>query len=136
MAKDEIVLYQNVAMLTGKQAGNPWLLELPDPVTRATWDNYAMISTAKAKQLGIDYESIDYEYYPDKPQIELTVNSKKITLPVLVIPGINPNTIAVAVGYGRSENFAKALVNAGQNVYPFARYNGTTVEYYNDVTHG
>jgi MoCo/4Fe-4S cofactor protein with predicted Tat translocation signal len=132
--KDEIVLYQNVAMLTGKQAGNPWLLELPDPITRATWDNYAMISVSKAKALGIPYDSTDYEYYQEKPLIELTANNKKITLPVLVIPGMDPNTIAVAVGYGRSENFARAANEAGQNVYQFARFNGTTVEYTNDVT--
>ncbi|MFL5788464.1 MAG: TAT-variant-translocated molybdopterin oxidoreductase [Flavisolibacter sp.] len=131
--KDEIVLYQKVSLLSGKQGSNPWLLELPDPVTRATWDNYAMISTAKAKELGIKYESTEYEYYPSKPVIELTVNNKKISLPILVIPGMNANTIAVAVGYGRSENFAKATHGVGQNVFQFARFNGTTVEYTNDV---
>src|SRR3954467_10414963 len=72
--QNEIVLYQNVAMLTGKQAGNPWLLELPDPITRATWDNYAMISVQKARELGIDFTSTDYEYFQDKPLIDLTVN--------------------------------------------------------------
>ena len=121
--KNEIVLYQNVAMLSGKQAGNPWLLELPDPITRATWDNYAMISTAKAKELGIDYKNTDYEYYTEKPLIELTVNGKKITLPALVVPGMEANTIAVALGYGRSGNFAKAVEGVGQNVYQFARLN-------------
>lgn len=134
--KNEIVLYQNVSMLSGKQSGNPWLLELPDPITKATWDNYAMISTAKAKELGIDYEGMEYEYYPEKPVIELTANGKKITLPVIVIPGMNADTIAVAVGYGRSGNFAKATAGVGKNVFPFARWNADTktVEYYNDVT--
>jgi molybdopterin-containing oxidoreductase family iron-sulfur binding subunit len=132
--KNEIVLYQNVGLGTGMQAGNPWLLELPDPITRATWDNVAMISTAKARELGIKYESVDYEYENEKPLIDVTVNNKKITIPVLVIPGMDPNTIAIAVGYGRSENFAKATKGVGQNVYQFARYNGTTVDYYNDVT--
>jgi MoCo/4Fe-4S cofactor protein with predicted Tat translocation signal len=133
--QNEIVLYQNVAMLTGKQAGNPWLLELPDPITKATWDNYAMISTAKAREMGIDYKSTDYEYETDKPLIELTVNGKKYTMPALVIPGMEPNTIAVAVGYGRSANFAKAVQGVGQNVYPFARFNATAgaIEYFNDV---
>jgi molybdopterin-containing oxidoreductase family iron-sulfur binding subunit len=133
-AKDEVVLYQNIALLSGKQAGNPWLLELPDPITRVSWDNFAMISTAKAKELGIDYESVDYEYYQDKPTIELTVGNRKVTLPVMVIPGLDPHTIAVAVGYGRSEKFAKAVAGVGQNVFPFARFNGTTVDYYNEVT--
>lgn len=131
--KNEIVLYQQVSLGTGKQAGNPWLLELPDPITRATWDNYAMISTAKAKELNIDYEGTDYEYETGKPLIDITVNNKKITLPILVIPGMHPNTIAVALGYGRSEKFAKAVAGVGQNVYPFARFNGTTIDYYNDV---
>jgi MoCo/4Fe-4S cofactor protein with predicted Tat translocation signal len=134
--KDEVVLYQKVSVLSGKQAGNPWLLELPDPVTKATWDNYAMISTAKAKALGIDYEGMEYEYYQDKPVIELTANGRKINMPVLVIPGMDANTIAIAVGYGRTENFAKATAGVGQNVYPFARWNNTSkaIEYFNDVT--
>jgi hypothetical protein len=51
--KDEVVLYQKVSMGSGKQSGNPWLLELPDPITRASWGNYAMISLAKANELGL-----------------------------------------------------------------------------------
>jgi molybdopterin-containing oxidoreductase family iron-sulfur binding subunit len=95
-----------------------------------------MISTAKAKELGIDFKSMEYEYYTEKPLIELTVNNKKITIPALVVPGMDPNTIAVAVGYGRSANFAKSVEGVGQNVYPFARLNATsgTIEYSNDVT--
>jgi MoCo/4Fe-4S cofactor protein with predicted Tat translocation signal len=133
---NEVILYQQVNMLTGKQAGNPWLLELPDPITKATWDNYAMISTAKAKELGIDYEGMEYEYYMEKPVIEVTANGKKLNLPVLVIPGMDATTIAIALGYGRSEKFAKATAGVGQNVFPFARFNATTraIEYHNDAT--
>lgn len=130
--KNEVVLYQNVAMASGKQSGNPWLLELPDPITKATWDNYAMISVSKAKELGIELDS-DYEYYMDKPVITLTANNKELSLPVVVVPGMHPDTVAVAVGYGRNEAFGKASHNVGQNVYGFARFNGTTVDYYNDV---
>jgi molybdopterin-containing oxidoreductase family iron-sulfur binding subunit len=132
--KTEVVLYQNVAMGTGSQGGNPWLLEVPDPVTRSSWDNYAIISTKKADELGIDYKNIDFEYYPDKPVIEITAGSKKVTLPTLVLPGMQADTIAVAVAYGRSENFAKATEGVGKNVYPFARWNGGNIEYANDVT--
>ena len=131
--KNEVVIYQNVAMATGKQSGNPWLLELPDPVTKITWDNYAMISTAKAKELGIDYQSTDYEYYPQKPIIKLTANNKEISLPAVVVPGMHPDTIAIAVGYGRNEAYGKASKDAGYNVFGFARFNGATVDYYNDV---
>ena len=132
--KTEVVLYQNVAMGTGSQGGNPWLLEVPDPVTRSSWDNYAIISTKKADELGIDYKNIDFEYYPDKPVIEITAGNKKVTLPALVLPGMQVDTIAVAVAYGRSANFAKATEGVGKNVYPFARWNGGNIEYANDVT--
>ena len=136
-SKNEIVLYQSVMVLGGKQAGNPWLLELPDPVTRATWDNYALISTAKAKELGVDYESTDYEYYTEKPLIELTVGNKKVTIPALVIPGMDPNTVAVAVGYGRNQAFNPAIYEdkgVGQNVYPFAQIKNGNRIYNNEVT--
>jgi MoCo/4Fe-4S cofactor protein with predicted Tat translocation signal len=142
--KEEIVLYQTVMLLSGKQAGNPWLLELPDPVTRATWDNYALISIAKAKELGIDYLSTDYEYYTEKPLLELTVGNKKITIPVLVTPGMDPKTIAIAVGYGRNQAFNAAIYedgNAyntegglGKNVYPFAQIKNNNRIYSNEVT--
>ena len=135
--KNELVLYQSVMLLSGKQAGNPWLLELPDPVTRATWDNYALISTTKAKELGIDYLSTDYEYYTEKPLLELTVGNKKFTIPLLVVPGMDPNTIAVAVGYGRNQAFNAAIYEdkgLGQNVYQFAQVKNNNRVYYNDVT--
>ncbi|ANE51907.1 TAT-variant-translocated molybdopterin oxidoreductase [Flavisolibacter tropicus] len=131
--KTELVIYQNVAMASGKQSGNPWLLELPDPVTRADWDNYAMISVSKAKELGIELDT-DYEYYMDKPVIKITANGKDVELPVLVIPGMEKDTIAVAVGYGRNEAFGKASFEVGKNVYGFAHFNGRTVDYFTDVT--
>lgn len=132
----ELVLYQNVAVGSGKQSGNPWLQELPDPVTKATWDNYAMISLTKAKELlGLDLRkekaANKYQYRPEKPVIRLTVNNKVIELPVLVIPGMDANTIAVAVGYGRTKGLGKAAEGVGQNVYPFASFNGSTVDYFN-----
>jgi MoCo/4Fe-4S cofactor protein with predicted Tat translocation signal len=133
--KNELVLYQKVSIGTGKQAGNPWLQEIPDPISKATWDNYAMISMAKAKELGIDYDSVDYEYYPAKPVISIKAGNKELKLPVLVIPGMDPNTIAVAVGYGRIKNIGKAAENVGQNAYPFAGFNGTNIVYFApDVT--
>ncbi|CAN5289955.1 TAT-variant-translocated molybdopterin oxidoreductase [soil metagenome] len=138
----ELVLYQKVSMGTGTHANNPWLQELPDPITKATWDNYAMISPAMGKSLfGIDIylprSSDKYEVEPQKPVIKLTANGKTVELPVLIIPGVHPNVVAVAVGFGRrSGNVEKtgqyigmAANGAGVNVYPLAWFNGATVEY-------
>ena len=126
---DELVLYQKVSIGTGSQAGNPWLQELPDPVSKATWDNYALISIPKAKALGITLNN-DYEYYPEKPMIELTIGNKKVEMPVLVFPGMNEHTIAVAVGYGRNESLGITAGGVGTNFYPYARHNGETVDYF------
>lgn len=136
----EVVLYQTVALGTGKQAGNPWLQELPDPITKATWDNYAMISIAKAKELfGLDFLNYkknekainDYEYFPSKPVISIKSGNKEIRLPILVIPGMNSDTIAIAVGYGRIASLGKAAEGVGQNAYQFATLNGANVNYFN-----
>lgn len=133
-SKAELVIYQKVGMGDGKQSNNPWLLELPDPITRATWDNYAMISPQLAKELKIEV-GMEYEVHPEKPVVKFTAANKTVELPILVIPGMNPNTIAIAVGYGRSPKVGRAVVNAdknpvGKNAYPFLQYNGTTVDWY------
>jgi MoCo/4Fe-4S cofactor protein with predicted Tat translocation signal len=134
----ELVIYQKVSMGTGAQAGNPWLQEFPDPITKASWDNYAMISIPMAKSLlGIDFldrnnekQLNNYEYYPEKPVIRIEAGNRSIELPVLVIPGMNADTIAVAVGYGRNDALGVTAAGIGKNVYHFAPFNGTTVDYY------
>ncbi len=125
----EVVFYQKVSIGTGSQAGNPWLQELPDPVSKATWDNYALISMKKAEELGIKLNT-DYEYYPQKPVIEITIGKNKVELPILVLPGMNADTIAIAVGYGRSEAMGVTAAGIGKNVYGFASYNGSSVDNY------
>ena len=130
--KHEVVLYQKPTIGT-KHSDNPWLQEAPDPVTKVSWDNYAIISMKKAEELGVDYKDSDFEYYPDKPTFKFTVNGVEVELPVFVVPGMNADTIAIAVGYGRSSKLGKASEGVGKNVYQFARWNGTTVDYYNDV---
>jgi molybdopterin-containing oxidoreductase family iron-sulfur binding subunit len=125
----EIVFYQKVSIGNGSQAGNPWLQELPDPVSKATWDNYALISIKKANELGIKLNT-DYEYYPEKPVISIKIGNKTLELPVLALPGMNADTIAVAYGYGRNEGMGVAAAGVGKSVYPFAPFNGTTVDNY------
>jgi MoCo/4Fe-4S cofactor protein with predicted Tat translocation signal len=125
----EVVLYQKVSIGTGSQAGNPWLQELPDPVSKATWDNYAIISMKKAEELGIKLNT-DYEYYPQKPLVEVAVGNKKIKIPALVFPGMQADTIAIAVGYGRNEALGVTAAGVGVNVYGLATHNGTSVDNY------
>ena len=142
----ELVLYQKISMGTGSQANNPWLQELPDPVTKVTWDNYAIVSPALAKSLlGVDVigdqrQGDAYEVHPEKPTITVAVDGKtSIELPVLIIPGPHPNVVAIAVGYGRLSadktkettlaNIGRAATGAGVNVYPLVSFDGTSYSY-------
>jgi Fe-S-cluster-containing dehydrogenase component len=135
-----MILYQKVFMGTGGQAGNPWLQELPDPVTRACWDNYAMMSLTMAKDVvgvdlinGSEKHINKYEYFPGKPVVKISAGGREIELPVLIIPGMDPNTIAVAVGYGRSAALGKAAEGVGKNIYVFSGFNGTRKYQVTDV---
>ncbi|MEO8567617.1 MAG: TAT-variant-translocated molybdopterin oxidoreductase [Ginsengibacter sp.] len=143
----EMVLYEKVSLGTGSRANNAWLQEVSDPISKATWDNYAMISPQMGKSLfGIDIlnrrDSDKYEVNIHKPTIKITSNGKTIVLPVLIIPGTHPNVIAMAVGYGRqssnkektAEFIGRAANGVGINVYPLAVFNGNSVTYSAPVT--
>ena len=43
----------------------------------------------------------NYEVHPAKKVLKVTINGKTISLPSLIIPGVQPDTIGIAVGYGR-----------------------------------
>ena len=142
-AATEIFLYEKISIGNGSQANNPWLQELPDPVSKVTWDNYAMISPEMAKSLlSIDVlenqkQADAYEVHPEKPVIKINANGKTILLPALIIPGLNAATIAIALGYGRQssqkeqtmERLGRSAAGAGQNAYPFVGFDGTSLLY-------
>ncbi len=75
----------------GRFANNGWLQELPHPVTRVVWDNYAAVSPATATALGVEMH--------DMLTVETASGSQ--TLPVFVQAGMADNVVAVSTGYGR-----------------------------------
>ncbi|MBI3122768.1 MAG: TAT-variant-translocated molybdopterin oxidoreductase [Ignavibacteriales bacterium] len=85
----------------GKFANNGWLQETPHPVSKISWDNYASISPAFAKQLGLEMNDL----------VEISVNGKQLTIPVLVQPGVHDTTINIELGYGR-----KVVGDVGKDV--------------------
>jgi MoCo/4Fe-4S cofactor protein with predicted Tat translocation signal len=146
----ELVIYQKIGMGHGTQANNPWLQELPDPISKVTWDNYAMVGVGFAKEiLGLDIldphqkkKADEYEVQPEKPTIKISLNGKELELPLVIIPGIHPKTVAVAVGYGRksadesktAEYLGRSANKAGFNIYPFVTFDGTSFRYTAPIT--
>ena len=105
----EVVVYQKGGIQEGQDSNNPWLLEFPDPVTKACWDNYACVSMKLAKENG----------WKDGDVINIKANGHSMKLPVLIQPGQRYNSISVAVGFGRDmEAKAGRVVNGiGANAY-------------------
>ena len=112
--KMELAIYEKVTMGTGSQANNPFLQECPEPVSKSCWGNYATVSLATAKKLGLTQE-IEL----DTLEVEVTVNGKSVKLPFIVQPGQANNTVAIAIGYGRTKA-GKSANGVGINAYPMA----------------
>ncbi|MBI3484797.1 MAG: 4Fe-4S dicluster domain-containing protein, partial [Acidobacteria bacterium] len=133
-----LVLYPKIGMLDGRHAYNPWLQELPDPVTKVTWDNYASLSPAAARKLGVaEGDLVRINLAPVGPK-------KSLELPVYVQPGQHDSVVAVALGYGSklSERFKKMgpswLLSklsigddgrVGKNAAPLAELHDGTLRY-------
>ncbi|VAX40998.1 Molybdopterin oxidoreductase, iron-sulfur binding subunit [hydrothermal vent metagenome] len=96
-----LVLYTKVSMPDTESAHNPWLQELPDPITKITWDNYVTVSSAMADEMQLKDG--------DVVLVESKQKNLSLELPVLVQPGQHDNVISIALNYGckGTERFAK-----------------------------
>lgn len=128
--KWEVVTYQKAGMGIGQQANNPWLQEMPDPMTKATWDNYITMNP-------VDMEKQKCETYFDQENgltlATLKVGKASLKLPVMPLPGQALGTVGVALGYGRGANGEKI----GKAAYQTKEYGGyETDEKGNPITIG
>lgn len=112
----ELVLYTNTAIGDGTQANNPWLQELPDPITRLSWDNYLTISPKDAKKLGIE-NNLNARMQLDGSKANITVNGVTIKdVPVFIQPGQAEGSVGLALGYGKKGS--GKVAETGVNAYP------------------
>jgi molybdopterin-containing oxidoreductase family iron-sulfur binding subunit len=134
----ELVLYTTEAIGNGQHANNPWLQEMPDPLTKLTWDNCVCMAPADVKKLGLNM------YLGEQAPASLVtvkVGNTEITLPAVAAPGQKPGTIAIALGYGRGANGEKVGKAAcvtdhegnfnpvGRNAYPMVNWAGGAQHY-------
>lgn len=100
----ELTATQSIALGSGKHANNPWLQELPDPVSKISWDNFLSVSVADAESNMLATGDI------------VKINGS-INIPVLVQPGQAVGTVSVFIGYGRKVA-GKVGEGAGVNILP------------------
>ena len=114
----ELALYTKVSIGDGTQANNPWLQEMPDPITKSTWDNYLTISQSQARELGLTTEGNSFSV------VNLTIGDQTLKLPVLIQPGQAKGTVGLALGYGRKKA-GRVANHIGVDAYPLiSRKNG------------
>jgi molybdopterin-containing oxidoreductase family iron-sulfur binding subunit len=102
----DVVYRRDPKVHDGAFSNNPWLQELPDPLTKLTWGNAALISPAAARRLGV--QTGDH--------LTVAAGRRTVVLPALVVPGHADNTISLNAGYGRS-GAERAAAGVGVNVY-------------------
>jgi molybdopterin-containing oxidoreductase family iron-sulfur binding subunit len=109
----EIVFTPDFHAYDGRYINNGWMQEVPDPVTKLTWDNAALISPATARELGIGKSE---DGSADMIEIALE-GGAKIEIPALIAPGHADRSISISLGYGRT-NTGRVGEGTGTNVYP------------------
>ena len=119
--KDEVELhiYESIPMRDGKHANNAFLQELPDPVSKVTWDNYIALAPKQADAWG--YKEFDVVSVKG-------ANGYEVKLPLLIQPGQAMGTASIALGYGRSK-VGKCGDNVGKNAFPFVTFSNGTLKY-------
>ena len=89
--RPEVVLTADSRVWDGRFANNGWLQELPDALTKVTWDNALLISPATAREIGIG----------DGEIAAIKSGGAAIEVPTFVLPGQARSSMTLALGYGR-----------------------------------
>jgi anaerobic selenocysteine-containing dehydrogenase/Fe-S-cluster-containing dehydrogenase component len=103
-ANFHLVIYPSYRFYDGRTANRPWLLELPDPVTKVSWQSWVEMHPRAAEELGIHQGDT----------VEVTSPYGAVAAPVYVYPGVRPDTIAIQTGLGH-DAFGRYTENRGIN---------------------
>lgn len=106
----ELVIYSKVGIGNGIYANIPWLQEMADPITKATWDNYLTVSQKWATENGVTM------YEENTGMASITVNGKSLIVPIMIQPGQADGTFGLALGYGRTKA-GRVANGVGVNAY-------------------
>jgi len=119
----EILFREDSRLLDGRFANNAWLQEVPDPITKLTWDNAVLMSPAMADKLGIrdmllnkDSTGTTLADYRKRPMVRVTVNGRSLEAAAWAMPGMAENTLLLHIGYGRIQ-VGKVGEDSGFNAF-------------------
>ncbi|MDG2030739.1 MAG: TAT-variant-translocated molybdopterin oxidoreductase [Phycisphaerales bacterium] len=104
----ELVLHHDGKVFDGRFGNVGWMQELPDPVSKLTWDNALMMGPALAQRLGL--KSGD--------RVKVAASGATISAAAMVMPGYADNTCSLAIGYGQDASSGRIADGAGFDAYP------------------
>ena len=135
----EFYTYSKTGMGAGENANNPWTYELPDPISRLSWDNYIVISAADAVELGIEVAPESNGAMTGNT-LNITVDGNPLeNVPVWIQPGQTKGTLGLAVGFGRTA-VGKVGNNVGVNAFELLpstqAFSGQVTATASEVEHG
>ncbi|MEM9846244.1 MAG: TAT-variant-translocated molybdopterin oxidoreductase [Bacteroidota bacterium] len=115
--KLEVALFEDVSVGGGQYAANPWLQELPDPVTRCTWGNYLQVPVAwDGDRSFVAYDNLNAEeLYGIADKVDISVGGNKANCTAIKSFGQRQNTFAISLGYGR-QIVGKSGENIGEHI--------------------
>ncbi len=100
----EVNFHIDPKVADGRFVNNPWLQELPHPMSKLTWDNAVYMNPLAMRELGLKNNDL----------VKVSVNGRELVAPVWEAPGQAAGTISVNVGYGR-EGFGYYAEKSGFN---------------------
>ena len=114
----EVVLHPSDSVYDGRLGNNGWMQELPQPITKLTWDNAAVCSIGTANQLNLKQGEL----------VALRLGDAVVKLPVFVVPGHAEGSFTVNLGYGRSKSKGGVIAGGvGTNLASFRRWNQAAI---------
>ena len=114
--KLEVVFYRDLKMDDGRHNNNGWLQEMPDPITKVTWDNAIVMSPQTAEDLGVYTEELRQSQKFFNYMVEVKLDGRTVRGSIWIQPGMADNTIGLALGYGRTRT-GRVGTGTGFNAY-------------------
>ncbi len=111
----EVIFHRDTKLDDGRYANNGWLQELPEPVTKMTWDNAVLVSRKTARDLGVQNGDV----------VEITLNGRSVRGPIWTQPGMADYSLGLALGYGREK---AGRVGGGVGFNAFKIFAGKYIE--------
>ena len=99
----ELNVIPDYKLWDGRFANDAWLLELPDPVTKLSWENAALLSPQTARELGVEQGDL----------VDIGLHGPPAHAPVVILPGHADGAVSIAMGWGRKGQGEPLAENVG-----------------------